>query len=128
MPHVLDPDTGLCTICKKSQIALIKESQKYKRQQYDIRKAAVNQMTRQQDPNYHQITDRHYIKYNDKPKDNYTSFSKKSPFVNDQFDSEDDEIRQIEERSRSKKKVNRVFFSIFPFWKMLNRYWLKVYK
>ena len=116
MPHVIDRETGLCSICKKSEIAAIKEGRKFKRHSYDVRKAAVQAMTTKYDPNYHSITDRHYVTYDDStPRKSvrsnrqsiasYKSYSK-SPFTSrstDQFDSEDEDVRRIEANSRKSK-------------------------
>lgn len=128
MPHLIDRETGLCQICKKGEIAAIKEGRKFKRQTYDIRKAAVESMTHKEDPNYHLITDRHYI--SDMPRKSivapiqgtgrsyqpavlveppvtrsgFKTYSK-SPFSSpsDQFDSEDEEVRRIEANARNRK-------------------------
>ena len=118
MPHVIDPDTGLCVICKKGDIAAIKEGRKFKRDHYDIRKAEVERVTNVNDPNYHTITDRHYVTYDDQPSprrsqmapraSNASNF--KSPFTSRQsiveypdFDSEDEEVQRIEANSRRSK-------------------------
>lgn len=119
MPHVLDPETGLCQICKKGEIAAIKEGRKFKRDHYDIRKAAVERVTDTKDPNYHAITDRHYVTYDGSPSPrrsqnvsrpsnaSFRTYSK-SPFArqsfdNQDFDSEDEEIQRIEANSRRSK-------------------------
>lgn len=117
MPHILDPETGLCQICKKGEIAAIKESRKFKRDSYDVRKAAVERLTQKTDPNYHTITDRHYVKYDETPSprrnnqdgpraSNARAYSK-SPFAQsvlvDDFDSEDEEIQRIEANARRSK-------------------------
>lgn len=119
MPHIIDRETGLCTICKKAEIAAIKEGRKFKRNSYDVRKAAVERMTNKTDPNYHSITDRHYVTYDDaqyqetprrsEPRQKAPSSFKtyaKSPFTSrstDQFDSEDEEVRRIEANARQSK-------------------------
>lgn len=65
MPHLIDRETGLCSVCQRLQIAAIKEGKKYKRQTYDVRKLAIHNLTSKSDPNYKTIIDRHYVKYKD---------------------------------------------------------------
>ncbi|CAF0882411.1 unnamed protein product [Brachionus calyciflorus] len=65
MPHLIDKETGLCSVCKRLEIAAIKEGKKYKRQTYDVRKLAIDNLTSKDDPNYKAIIDRHYVKYKD---------------------------------------------------------------
>jgi hypothetical protein len=122
MPHVIDKDTGLCIVCNRLEIAAIKEGKKFKRQQYDVRKLAIDRITDQSDPNYRTITNRHYVKYRDTldetreaHKDAYyltydpevhrrNTFTKKLPvnhaIIEEKFDAidedEDEEIREIE--------------------------------
>lgn len=77
MPHIIDKETGLCSICQRLQIAAIKEGKKYKRQAYDVRKLAIESITNKNDPNYKFIVDRHYVKYKDSF-DHYNSIRKSS--------------------------------------------------
>lgn len=77
MPHLIDKETGLCSICQRLQIAAIREGKKYKRQAYDIRKLAIDNITNKNDPNYKAIVDRHYVKYKDSF-DQYNSYRKSS--------------------------------------------------
>ena len=65
MPHLIDKETGLCTICKRLEIAAIREGKKFKRHVYDVRKLAIDNLTSKEDPNYKTIVDRHYVKYKD---------------------------------------------------------------
>ena len=118
MPHVVDKETGLCIVCNRLEIAAIKEGKKYKRQQYDVRKLAIDRITDKQDPNYRAITNRHYVKYRDSldeskelHKDAYyltfdptaqrrNTFTKKLPInhaiIEERFNNSDEEIREIE--------------------------------
>ena len=52
---------GLCVVCNRLEIAAIKEGKKYKRQNYDVRKLAMEKTTNRNDPNYRAIMDRHYV-------------------------------------------------------------------
>lgn len=65
MPHLKDRETGLCLICHRNQIAAIKESQKFKRNNYEIRKFAIDNFLNKDDPNYRAIVDRHYVRLNE---------------------------------------------------------------
>jgi hypothetical protein len=65
MPHLIDKETGLCIVCKRNEISAIKEGKKYKRQNYDLRKVAIEKITNTQDPNYRAILDRHKVQYED---------------------------------------------------------------
>lgn len=113
MPHVIDPETGLCVICRKGDIAAIKEGRKFKRDHYDIRKAEVERVTNTNDPNYHTITDRHYVTYDDQTSPRRSQNARrasKSPFTSRQsiieyadFDSEDEEVKRIEANARRSK-------------------------
>jgi hypothetical protein len=62
MPHLIDKETGLCVVCQRHDIAAIKEGQKFKRKEFDIRKLAIECMSDRNDPNYKEILDRYYIK------------------------------------------------------------------
>jgi hypothetical protein len=53
----------LCVICNRLEIAAIKEGKKYRRQDYDVRKLALENITHKEDPEYRKYTDRHYVKY-----------------------------------------------------------------
>jgi hypothetical protein len=79
MPHLKDKETGLCLICHRNQIAAIKENQKFKRNDYEIRKFAINCLINKDDPknpNYRAIVDRHYVKLNEEENLPYrTSYS-----------------------------------------------------
>ncbi|RNA44763.1 hypothetical protein BpHYR1_048026 [Brachionus plicatilis] len=77
MPHLIDRETGLCSVCQRLQIAAIKEGKKFKRQTYDVRKLAIDNLTSKSDPNYKAIIDRHYVKYKDSF-DEYKSAHRKS--------------------------------------------------
>ena len=56
-------------MCRRLDIAAIKEGKKYKRQNYDVRKLAVEKKTDRNDPNYRNITDRHYVSLDTKKDD-----------------------------------------------------------
>jgi hypothetical protein len=110
MPHVIDKDTGLCIVCNRLEIAAIKEGQKYKRQQYDVRKLAIDRITDKQDPNYRAITNRHYVKYRDSL-DESKELHKDAYYLT--FDPEGELCFFIFTRSpiESDKKINHLFLS-----------------
>lgn len=138
MPHVIDRETGLCSVCKRREIAAIKEGRKYNRLNYDVRKTVIENITHKSDPNYRAITDRHYIKYNDNqtysssPRESYYNELPKayaSPVptsyaldYNYDDDSDDDEIKKIQSsnwkpkyKTKEREKLRKVYtnFALF---------------
>ena len=76
MPHLIDKESGLCTICQRLDFAAYREGKKYKRLYYDVRKYSLNEITDPSDPLYRRICNHHYIKRNDLKKiGRFKSFS-----------------------------------------------------
>jgi hypothetical protein len=65
MPHLIDKESGLCTICQRLNFAAYKEGKKYKRLYYDVRKFSLDEITDPSDPIYRRVCNHHYIKRND---------------------------------------------------------------
>jgi hypothetical protein len=141
MPHVIDKETGLCVVCKRLDIAAIKEAKKYKRQNYDIRKMAIDNMIDKKDPNYRIVTDRHYVKYNDsfyntKEREMYFNELPRHAFAATPTlvyhsspryeDDEDEEIKQIERKARKASKEREKLRKVFKLISNLIRRNIKV--
>ena len=92
MPHLIDRETGLCIVCQRNELAAIKEGKKYKRQQYDLRKFTVEETFDPKDPNYREILNRHYVKY-----DEYMDQSL--------IQKHEDEMRQVQGKTLEKKII-----------------------
>ena len=83
MPHIYDKATGLCLVCDRAEIAAIREGKKFKRNNYDLRKTVINQLTDREDPNYRNIINRHYVRDNDNNHANNNSNNPKSKYFID---------------------------------------------
>ena len=68
MPHIIDKETGLCTICQRNEVAAIREGRKYRRQNYDVRKLTLDVITDKNERNYRKIVERHYLNNDIAPK------------------------------------------------------------
>ena len=80
MPHIYDKATGLCLVSDRAELAAIREGKKFKRNNYDLRKTAIDQMTDREDPNYRNIINRHYVRDNG---NHPTNHSKSKYFIDD---------------------------------------------
>ena len=76
MPHLIDEETGLCTVCQRLQIAAIKESSKFNRPKYNSRKESFRIISNKlkkycNDPSLIRVVSNNYAEYSNKDNNFY---------------------------------------------------------